>query len=85
MAEKRTRLTLPDAANNFPGIGAWGVKTPAEMIEQVREYAEYLRAQAYEIDMAADEHFQIEVVTGVHCPRIVKVLQKAKSPNEGAE
>lgn len=77
MSEKRTRLGLP-GQKQFPGISLWGEKSVAEMIEAAREHADWLRLQAAEIDLAADEQFQIEVVRGVHVPTVLRVLQEAK-------
>lgn len=73
MSKKMTTITL--AGDN--GIGEWGEKSVEEMIKRYREHHEYLLDKAQRVLAAPDSAFQIEVVRGVHVPRLIKVLQAA--------
>jgi len=79
MSDRLTSISLPDGAI----IADWGLKTPEEMIKQVREYAASLRKQAEQIESAADHEFQVETYVGVHVMRNRKVLQESSTKKEG--
>ena len=77
MTEKLTRITLPSASHSV-GLMDWGELTPKEMIGQIRQRAEYLRAEADAIMAAKDSDFQIDVIRGPVVQHHVKTLQQAK-------
>lgn len=78
MSEKMTRLELP-GQKEFPGIMHHGEKTIAEAIADARSHATHLRKQAEAIERAADADFQVDLVRGMHVPKLIKTLQQAKS------
>lgn len=73
MSDRLTCISLP----HHSGVADWGLKTPAEMIKQIREYADSLRKEIALIDAAKDDEFQIETYVGVHVMRNRKVIQKS--------
>lgn len=76
MSEKMTRVRLP-GQGVFIGIQDWGDVDVSEMINQVRWYADHLRAEIAAIDAASDDEFQVEVVKGVHRQRLLNVKQSS--------
>lgn len=78
MSEKMTRLELP-GQREFPGIMHYGEKTVAEAIADARSHAAHLRKQAEAIERAADADFQIDLVRGMHVPKVIKTLQQSQS------
>jgi len=69
MGERMTSISLPCNKAAGPGLAEWGRKTPAEMVERYRKYANHLLAEAQAILAASDEDFYIETHTGVWVKR----------------
>lgn len=80
MSEKLTRIRLP-GSKAYKGLLDWGDKLPDEMIIQARSYAAHLRAQAEEIEAAADSEFQIDVVRGSLVQHHLREVQKSSRHN----
>lgn len=76
MTEKLTRITLPGASQGV-SLMDWGELSAEEMIRQIRQRAEYLRAEADAIMAASDSDFQIDVIRGSIVQHHVKTLQSA--------
>jgi hypothetical protein len=74
MSDRLTAISLPRVS----GIADRGLKTPEEMIKQMRQYADALRKEVAQIDAAKDEDFLIETYVGVHVRKNLKVLQCPK-------
>lgn len=74
MSEKLTRVMLPEG---IPGNGYmnWGEHSVEDMIRQLRQRAASLRAEAEEIEAAADAEFQIDVIRGSVVQRHIRELQ----------
>lgn len=79
MTERLTRITLPGAKAS-KGLMDWGKLSTAEMVEQLRQHAAHLRAQAEEIETAADADFKVDLVEGVHRQRLIEAIQPGRSP-----
>lgn len=78
MSERMTSITLP-GLNSGHGIADWGRKTPEEMVERLRSYAERQKAAAERILAAAPSDFRVETYVGVHVQRQKEVLQEGLS------
>jgi hypothetical protein len=74
MTERMTSICLP--GSEYPGWANYGRKSPAEMIEEFRSHARYMRDRAEEILSATDDDFLVKTYRGVHVQRNVEVLQK---------
>ena len=74
MTEKLTRISVGKKGS---GILQWGEVPVEEMITRFRNHAAALRREAEEIETAANEDFQIDVVRGSVVQRHVKTLQQA--------
>jgi hypothetical protein len=72
-----TSICLPGSRD--PGWANYGRKTSAEMIEEFRSHARYMRDRAEEILSASDADFQVETYLGLHVRRNIEVLQKGKA------
>lgn len=72
-----TRVTLP-GAKACKGIMDWGKIPVTDMIAQLRQHAAHLRAQADEIEAAADADFRVDLVEGVHRNRLIEVFQEGR-------
>lgn len=76
MSDRLTDISLP----NSRGVAAWGLKTVAEMLEEVRSYARHQKEEAEKILAAQDKDFRVTTYIGVHVRRNEKVLQEGKNP-----
>ena len=76
MTEVMTRITVPGAPMGH-GLMNYGRIEPSDMIAQFRAMAADYRKKAEAIEQAADEHFQIDVVRGVHIQRPVETVQQS--------
>ncbi|MFC3697067.1 hypothetical protein ACFOOJ_06400 [Sphingobium xenophagum] len=71
-----TRIGLP-GANPSIALMDYGEMSCADMIAQLRTYADHLRAKVNLIDAAADGDFQIDVIRGPYVQHHVRELQKS--------
>lgn len=81
MTDKLTRIELPGGIMGN-GLMDWGEHTAEDMLGQLRRYAAHLRARAEEIESAADEDFQIDVVRGSIVQHHVRTVQAAKAKGQ---
>ena len=76
MAARMTSIELPGLFGS--GLAEWGRKTPAEMIERYRSYAQSQIDLYAAILAAPDEDYRIETYRGVHVQRDTEVLQEGR-------
>ena len=73
MTRRMTEIHLP--GRDGLGLGEWDEQPADVMIKKLREYAAHLRAQAEQVEAAADHEFQIHSYTGVHVQRNRREIQ----------
>jgi len=74
VSRRLTEIHLPKS-NPSIGIAEWDEQSSEYMIKMLRDYAAHLRAQADQVDAAADHEFQIQSHTGVHVQRNRREIQ----------
>lgn len=78
MSYRMTSIFLP-GLNSGHGLADWGLKTPEEMVGQLRAHAERQKAAAEKILAASSSDFRVETYVGVHVRKDRKVLQEGLS------
>ena len=77
MSERMTSIALPGVYGS--GIAERGRKTPAEMIQRYRAYAESQRDLYAAILNSFDADYRIITYVGVHVTRNKEVLQEGRA------
>lgn len=78
MSERMTSITLPSLQGGA-GLAEYGRKTPAEMIAQLRAYADQNKKDAEAILAASDDDFHVATYLGTHSRRAYTILQKGNT------
>lgn len=78
MSERMTSINLPGLFGG--GIAEWGLKTPAEMLAMIRNYATDQKRMAEEILSAGDGDFRIETYKGPHARIDLRIIQNGRQP-----
>lgn len=81
MTDKLTRIKIPGQRSGW-GLMDWGKKSPAEMVAQMRSYAEELRAHAAAIDATRDEDFCIQIVLGSAKQAVSETIQEGRAKDQ---